>query len=267
VTTPVFAKQAPHTNTAPTSYLVPRTSAPCAIYPFEIAPEIPYRTHMNTEHVPQTEPRESPVRFNAVKHGIYSVAPVVPIFESEDDWFNFRDSIFESLQPRGGLEEALADRVAGLLWRLMRTVRYERESIANSLATVRRDFETALYLRGEQPPGDQITSAMKEQMDRIAMDRLLPDDRTQNKIMRAETPFTATFCRPSTSSPSSRASAIPFPTTPSTAWPASTRHPTTATSLPSLRAPASPPPPSLWTKIVCREDEEVDGIRPGGMRR
>ena len=143
---------------------------------------------MSSEESPTPiEPRESLVQFNAVKHGIYSVSPVIPWFEDEDDWLAFRDSIFESLRPEGGLEQALADRVALLLWRLMRIIRYERESVTNSLSAVRRDLETAIYLRDEQLPADEVTPQMKTEMDRMAMDRLLPDDQTQNKIMRTET--------------------------------------------------------------------------------
>ena len=54
-----------------------------------------------------------PLIENAVKHGIFSVSPVIPWFEDDEDWFAFRDSIFESLQPQGWLQLALADR-AGL---------------------------------------------------------------------------------------------------------------------------------------------------------
>jgi hypothetical protein len=140
----------------------------------------------DTELTPPTEPRESPVRFNAVKYGIYSVSPVIPWFETEEDWFAFRDSIFESIQPQGGLELALADRVALLLWRLMRIARYERESIASSMADVRKDFEANIYLSGQW--FDKVTDEMKETMQRMAMHRLLPDDPEEDHDLRDTPP-------------------------------------------------------------------------------
>jgi hypothetical protein len=131
------------------------------------------------------EPGVSAVTFNAVKHGIFSVSPVIPWFEDEEDWYAFRDSIFESLQPRGGLEQALADRAATLMWRLMRIVRYERESVAASLSDVGRDLRLARAYGHEEMP-KKMTAKLKGEMDRMAMRRLLPDELTVNKIMRYE---------------------------------------------------------------------------------
>lgn len=134
---------------------------------------------------PPVEPTVSAVTFNAVKHGIFSVSPVIPWFEDEEDWYAFRDSIFESLQPRGGLEEALADRAATLLWRLMRITRFERESVAASLAEVGRDLRlAAAYAREELPK--EVTPEIRQRMDSMAMRRLLPDEQAVNKIMRYE---------------------------------------------------------------------------------
>lgn len=137
-------------------------------------------------HVPPVEPTVSPVTFNAVKHGIFSVSPVVPWVESEGDWTEFRDSIFESLQPKGGLEIALADRVACLLWRLMRTVRYERESIASGLYNVRGDFEAQAAMAGKPVPAS-LDPDLKRILDMMGMLRLLPDEDVINKVMRYET--------------------------------------------------------------------------------
>ncbi len=61
------------------------------------------------DSAPPTEPALSPVKFNAVKHGILSVSPVIDFFENEEDWINFRDSIFDAIKPRDGLEDAFAD--------------------------------------------------------------------------------------------------------------------------------------------------------------
>ena len=62
---------------------------------------------------------------NALRHGVYSVLPVVPGLEWREDWDTHRAGILKSLAPEGTLEEALAERVALCLWRLNRVHRYE----------------------------------------------------------------------------------------------------------------------------------------------
>jgi hypothetical protein len=135
---------------------------------------------------PPIEPTKSPVRFNATRHGILSVSPVVPLFEKEADWRAFRDSIFESINPQGGLEIALVDRSAAILWRMMRVLRYEREVITASISSIARDMALARSITGEKTP-EGLTRKMKEEMDSWAMARLLPGDADLNKIMRYET--------------------------------------------------------------------------------
>ena len=133
---------------------------------------------------PPVEPTLSPVRFNAVKHGILSVSPVIPDVERDQDWESFRDSIFEEVNPEGGLLIALTDRVSMLLWRLMRIVRYEREVIAENIANSRRDIELAdSYLSEARKT---LTWDLKERIDRVAMARLLPEDSETAKILRYE---------------------------------------------------------------------------------
>jgi hypothetical protein len=79
---------------------------------------------------PATQEGKEVVKWNAVKHGLRSPAPVVPGVEKEEDWEEHRDGILESLQPEGHLELTLTERVAQLSWRLNRVTRYETESIA-----------------------------------------------------------------------------------------------------------------------------------------
>ncbi len=141
----------------------------------------------HTDSAPPTEPSLSPVKFNAVKHGILSVSPVVDFFESEEDWIAFRDTIFEAIQPRDGLESAFADRVAGLFWRLMRVLRYEREVINAGINTVSRDMALARSVTGQKPPTDAVE--LKQEMDRWGLARLLPGDAELNKVLRYETRF------------------------------------------------------------------------------
>src|SRR5215212_3937318 len=79
---------------------------------------------------PATQEGKEVAKWNTVKHGIRSPAPVVPGVEKREDWEGHRDGVLESLQPEGHLELVLAERVALLSWRLHRVTRYETESIA-----------------------------------------------------------------------------------------------------------------------------------------
>ncbi len=129
---------------------------------------------------PPVEPSRSPVTFNAVKHGLLSVSPVIPLFESEEAWQEFRDAIFEEVQPDGGLQRFLTDRAAVLSWRLMRGVRFEREVIIQAILQANRDAATS-----DEGASDN-DSTFKERIDKIALTRLLPNDQDMAKILRYE---------------------------------------------------------------------------------
>ena len=133
--------------------------------------------------VPPVEPLLSPRRFNAAKHGILSVSPAVPSFEREEDWLTFRDSVFEGIAPIGGLEMALADEVASVLWRRMRVRRYERETTAASMREAGTDLALDSLLRRREMP-HELTPEVKAQLDRQAMRRLLPSGSTLDNIIR-----------------------------------------------------------------------------------
>jgi hypothetical protein len=77
-------------------------------------------------------------------------------FESEQGWQRHREAILESLAPEGGLEEALAERVALCSWRLNRIIAYETETITQEQEAVTEEVEedrrqklrlTSLYKR------------------------------------------------------------------------------------------------------------------------
>ena len=97
---------------------------------------------------PKTPAGKLAVSRNASKHGILSPRPVVVAFESEKAWKAHREAIVESLAPEGGMEQALAERVALCSWRLNRVAVFETESIAQEqegvLEEVREDRERAL---------------------------------------------------------------------------------------------------------------------------
>ncbi len=96
----------------------PAKPAPPALRPAEGPARKPRR-------VPSEEARRSRKRLNALLHGITSNSPVIPGMEDESAWKRHCDGIVASIAPVGGLEEFLAQRLASLLWRLNRVVRYE----------------------------------------------------------------------------------------------------------------------------------------------
>jgi hypothetical protein len=79
---------------------------------------------------PKTHQGKLNVSRNATKHGILSLKPVVAHFESEREWQDHRAAILEDLAPEGGMEEALAERVALCSWRLNRVTVFETQSIS-----------------------------------------------------------------------------------------------------------------------------------------
>ncbi len=91
---------------------------------------------------PKTARGKSLAKLNAVTHGLRSLSPVLPD-ECPDDWTAHRAGTVAALAPVGTLETELADRVALLLWRLRRVVRYET-------AVTVADIEVAVaHVRGE----------------------------------------------------------------------------------------------------------------------
>jgi hypothetical protein len=90
---------------------------------------------------PKTHQGKLNVSRNATKHGILSLRPVVAHFESEQGWQRHREAILESLAPEGGMEEALAERVALCSWRLNRVIAYETENLAEEQEAVKEDLE------------------------------------------------------------------------------------------------------------------------------
>ncbi len=76
---------------------------------------------------------------NATTYGIHSDRPVLQGIELPEEWETHRRGVLESIAPATPLEEALAGRIALLLWRLRRVVRYETEVTNLSLEESDRD--------------------------------------------------------------------------------------------------------------------------------
>ncbi|QDU22104.1 hypothetical protein [Urbifossiella limnaea] len=82
---------------------------------------------------PRTDAGKAAVALNALGHGLFSGAALVP-GESPDEWEEHRAGVVASLAPVGALELALAERVALTLWRMRRVTRHEAGALSAAVA-------------------------------------------------------------------------------------------------------------------------------------
>ena len=141
--------------------------------------------------VPSAEARRSRKRLNALLHGITSNSPVIPGMENEADWQRHRDGIVASIEPVGGLEQFFAQRLASLLWRLNRVVRYEVS--ATMIAIEGTAFDVAAnqnYLaRTNIKEGDDVIVPEREIVAEQRELRMLPSEHHLERITKLERHF------------------------------------------------------------------------------
>ncbi len=104
---------------------------------------------------------------------------MIPLVEKQEDWHLLRSGVFAYLNAEG----ALADRIAGLLWRLHRVVRFESESISRSLEDVPGDWHAQQEMFKRPVPEEPTREGVAE-MDEMLMARLLPEEETLDRVMR-----------------------------------------------------------------------------------
>lgn len=68
---------------------------------------------------PKSDEGKTTVSQNAVKHGLLSNETILP-WENELQLVDLRKSMFDELQPIGGIENILVDRLVSITWRLRR---------------------------------------------------------------------------------------------------------------------------------------------------
>ncbi|MBO0698266.1 MAG: hypothetical protein J2P46_07735 [Zavarzinella sp.] len=117
---------------------------------------------------PKTVAGKALMRLNAVRHGLRGAPVVVPGLEAPADWERFRADMVSSLSPVGPLEETLAERAAGLLWRLRRVERFESLSVAADQVAL----EIPARPRSTESAIDQL---LDEDEDRMTDEEFLAD--------------------------------------------------------------------------------------------
>ena len=85
---------------------------------------------------PRTEAGKAASSANALSHGLTAVKSVVLPEENPGDFERLREGVIADLAPTGALQEALAHRVAMLLWRLDRVARLEAELFVHGRLSV-----------------------------------------------------------------------------------------------------------------------------------
>ena len=93
---------------------------------------------------------------NNTRHGLRSTTPVIPRLESPAAWQQHRALTIEGLAPANPLEEALAERVALILWRLGRVTAYERDTTARARQQANEDLAIQRAARLRIPDGEAI---------------------------------------------------------------------------------------------------------------
>ncbi len=96
---------------------------------------------------PRTTAGKAVAKLNSLTHGLRATTPVLPT-ESADEWEAHRVGIVDALAPAGALEQALAERVTLLLWRLGRVARFEV-----AVATAAQQDAAEEYVRREEEKG------------------------------------------------------------------------------------------------------------------
>jgi hypothetical protein len=136
---------------------------------------------------PKTDVGKSKSRLNAIKHGLLSDLAFVPSLDRREDWDRFRDDLLGSLQPDGGLEWLLAERVVAAAWRLARVARYERDEIMIGIEQrkIQNDIEDAEPgTKGWRPAAAVVSEARARRL--LSLPPQLPPHHTLESIARYE---------------------------------------------------------------------------------
>lgn len=133
---------------------------------------------------PKTKNGKAVASRNAIKHGLRSPHPVIiEDKETEADWDRHRRRILDDLAPEGALEEAFAERIALLFWRLKRVTRYETAVINIQVHSTENDLITADTYAAR---GAEISDPDPHRVAVYQEKRVIPNADELEKIRRYE---------------------------------------------------------------------------------
>ena len=102
---------------------------------------------------PKTAAGKAASSANALRHGLAAARAVVLPDEDADAYERLRQGVIADLDPAGALQEALAQRIVVLLWRLDRAARLEAELFVHGRLAVQRKEVVASAVRESAAAG------------------------------------------------------------------------------------------------------------------
>ena len=102
---------------------------------------------------PKTAAGKAASSANALRHGLAAARAVVLPDEDADAYERLRQGVIADLDPAGALQEALAQRIVVLLWRLDRAARLEAELFVHGRLAVQRKEVVASAVRESAASG------------------------------------------------------------------------------------------------------------------
>jgi hypothetical protein len=138
-----------------------------------------------TRRGPNTQRGKAASSRNAVKHGLTSEAPVIPV-ESHAEWQRFLDGIIDSYEPVGQLETEHTATIASLMWRRRRVPRFEVATIAARIQKTEEDLQVEQANLDGTLDWDNLPHVPPERVAEHQQLRILPPDNELDKIMKYE---------------------------------------------------------------------------------
>jgi hypothetical protein len=153
---------------------------------------------------PTSAEGKSRVRLNALKSGLFSRETVIPCAgESQADFNQLRDAVWDQFNPRDATTAMLADEVVNSYWRLLRARRCEAGEIRKRLETARYRLQFDRIARADSQKSSFIRHHIAgytyrtggEQLDRAIIDASIEDARVQLKTSAAGLEFLIVMIR------------------------------------------------------------------------
>ena len=134
---------------------------------------------------PKTAAGKAASSANALRHGLAAARAVVLPDEDADAYERLRQGVIADLDPAGALQEALAQRIVVLLWRLDRAARLEAELFVHGRLAVQRKEVVASAVRESAAAG---LAAMLGEADGARREARFQAKRAIDADIRAQAP-------------------------------------------------------------------------------